>query len=150
MILIYKYLMEMQGTTTNILGQINKFTALAHHPFLQFNWQKMNLLSLLSATLATLQRPVLAVVELSLEDVDNVVPELIPEAVVDNSKESAAAVASKVITNMIVEEDAEVRGVEEGLVGRTTTSHNETVMHLSISSPTGRCWRRSISIVWLS
>jgi hypothetical protein len=88
--------------------------------------------------------------EPSLEDGDNAVDEPTQEVDEDNSKEWEDEVANKDTTSMITGEDEEVLVVADGSDGRTTTSRNATAMHQLISSPTGRCWRRSISTVWLS
>ena len=58
--------------------------------------------------------------------------------------------AANSITTMMRGEAVVVRVVGDDLAGRITTSRSATVMLQSISSLTGRCWRRSISTVWLS
>jgi hypothetical protein len=113
-------------------------------------WLKMNLLSLLSAILAIQQRHDLAEVEPLREDGVNVVGEQIPEADGDNSRELEDEVVNKVTTIIMIGEAVVARVVEGDLAGRIMTSHNETVMRLSTSSLTGRCWRRLISTVWLN
>jgi hypothetical protein len=90
------------------------------------------------------------VAEPSPEGGVNEVAEQTPEAAEDNSRELADAVASKVTTTTMPGEGGVVRGVDADLVGRTMTSHSATAMRPSISSLTGRCWRRLTSIVWLS
>jgi hypothetical protein len=80
----------------------------------------------------------------------NVVGEQIPEADGDNSRELEDEVVNKVTTTIMIGEAVVARVVEGDLAGRIMTSHNETVMRLSTSSLTGRCWRRLISTVWLS
>jgi len=113
-------------------------------------WLKMNLLSLLSAILAIQQKHDLAGVEPLRGDGVNVVGEQIPEADGDNSRELEDEVVNKVTTTIMIGEAVVARVVEGDLAGRIMTSHNETVMRLSTSSLTGRCWRRLISTVWLS
>jgi hypothetical protein len=113
-------------------------------------WLKMNLLSPSSAILAIQQRHDLAGAEPLLEDGVSVVGEQIPEADGDNSRELEDEVVNKVTTTITTGEAVAVRVVEGDLVGRITTSRNETVTRLSTSSLTGRCWRRLISTVWLS
>lgn len=73
-----------------------------------------------------------------------------PEVDEDSSRELEDEVASKDTTTTMPEEDVEVRAVDGGLAGRTTTSLSATVMRLSTSSRTGRCWKRLISTAWLS
>jgi hypothetical protein len=113
-------------------------------------WLKMNPLSLLSAILAIRQRHDLAGVEPSPEGVVNAVAGEIPEVDEDNFKELEDEVANKVTTTIMIGEDEVVRVVEGDLAGRITTSRNEIEMRLLTSNLTGRCWRRLISIVWLS
>jgi hypothetical protein len=115
-----------------------------------YKWLRTSLLSPLSAIPAILQRRDLAGVEPSQEGGVNVVDEQIPEADGDSSRELEDEVVNKATTTMTTEEAVAVRVVEGDLAGRITTNHNETVMRLLISSPTGRCWRRLTSIVWLS
>ena len=74
---------------------------------------------------------------------------LIRGAVGDNFKELEDEAVNS-ITTMMRGEAVVVRVVGDDLAGRITTSRNETVMRLSTSSLTGRCWRRLISTVWLS
>jgi hypothetical protein len=97
------------------------------------------------------QRLDLAVV-VDLPEVDEVSAggEGIPEVAVDSSRELVEEVANKVTTTTTTVEDEEVLVGAEDLVGKIMTSHSETAMRLSISNPTGKCWRRLISIVWLS
>jgi hypothetical protein len=113
-------------------------------------WLKMNLLSLLSAILVIRRRRGLVVVEPLLEGGVNVVDGRIPEAGEDNSRELEDEVANKVTTTIMTGEGEVVLVVGGDLAGKITTSPNEIAMRLLTSSRTGRCWRRLISIVWLS
>lgn len=123
---------------------------LAHPLFsLQSSLPRTSLLSPLLAIPATRRRRALDEAELLLEDGVNGEAAQTLEADEANSRELEGEVDNKDMA-MTTGAGAEVHGVEDDLAGRTTTNHNETVMHLLISSPTGRCWRRSISTVWLN
>jgi hypothetical protein len=86
----------------------------------------------------------------SQEVEDNGEDEEIPEVAEDNSRESVDVVANKATTTITTVEGVVALGVVEDLAGRITTSHSETVMHLSTLNLTGRCWRRLTSTAWLS
>ena len=58
------------------------------------------------------------------------------------SRESVDVVVNKVDSTTTAEAE---EGEVAGLVGRIMISLREIVTRLSISSPTGRCWTRSIS-----
>jgi hypothetical protein len=70
---------------------------------------------------------------------------------VDEEANSSAledeVVSKGTTTTMLVGVVVELEADEDS-AGRITTSLNATAMHLSTSSLTGRCWRRSISTVW--
>lgn len=116
----------------------------------QFNSLRMNLPSLLLATLVILLRPALDVEEPSLEDADSVVEEEMPGAAEANSNELEDVVDNKVTAATIPVVEEVVRAVGESSAGKIMTSHKETAMHLSTLSQTGKCWRRLILTVWLS
>jgi len=85
------------------------------------------------------------------EDGANVVDEgPIREAGADNSRELEDEVANKDTTTTIPEEAEVVRVEDDDSDGKTTISHSAIGMHRSISGLTGRCWKRSISIVLLN
>jgi hypothetical protein len=115
-----------------------------------YKWLKTNHRFPLSAIRAIPQRHDSAGEEPSLEGGVSVADEQIPEVAEDNSRELEDEVASKATTTIMIEEDEAVRVVDGDLAGRIMTSRNETAMRLLTSSLTGRCWRRLISIVWLS
>lgn len=141
---------EVGDSSITETSEINKSTVPAHLLSSLSSSQKMSPLSRLSAILATRRRRALDVVEPSLEDGANEADAQIPGADEDNSNELVDEGVNKDITTMTTEEVAVVRGAEDDLAGRTTISRNETAMRLLTSSPTGRCWRRLISIVWRS
>ena len=113
------------------------------------NLLKTNPPSPLSAIPATRRRHDSGEVRRSLEDGANVVDVPIRGAVGDNFKELEDEAVNSIIT-MMRGEAVVVRVVGDDLAGRITTSRSATVMLQSILSLTGRCWRRSISTVWLS
>lgn len=120
-------------------------------PFSQSpNSQKTSQPFLLLAIPAIHKRPALDVEGPSQEDEANEGEEPIPEEEEDNSKESEDEVASKVTTNMTTGEAGVELVVVEDSGGKITINHSGTAMRLLISSLTGRCWRKLISIVWLS
>jgi len=129
---------EVGDSNTTETTEINKFMVRELPPCSLCKWQKTNPLSRLSAILATLPRLVLDVVEPSPEDVVNVVAEVIQEVAEDNSKGLVDEVDSKVMVTIAVVAE-EVHEAAEDLDGKTTISHKEIVMPLSISSPTGKC-----------
>lgn len=53
-------------------------------------------------------------------------------------------------TTTVTEEEEEALVVDADLAGKITINHNGIAMRQLTSNPTGRCWRRLISIVWLS
>jgi hypothetical protein len=145
-----KYIYDAGEKYANFIWwQTNKFTALEHLLSSPFNSLRMSPLSPLSVIPATRPKPGSDVVELLREGGGNVVDEAMPEADEVNSKELADEEVSNTATTM-TEEGEVVRVAEEDLVGRTTTNLNEIAMRLLTSSLTGKCWRRSISTVWLS
>lgn len=114
------------------------------HPSLLFKSLKMSPLSLLSAILVIRSRLGL---DEALSEVGHKLDEVsTQEAVaVDSSRELEDGEVSRVTTAMTAGEDVAVRVVDDGLAGRTMTSHSVTVMHLLTSSLTGKCLRRLIS-----
>lgn len=132
------------------ITEINKFMAPVHLLSLPFhNLLKMSPPSPLSAIPATRRRRDSGVVQPSLEDGVNVVDVPIRGAAGGNFKELEDEAVSSIIT-MMRGEAVVVRVVEDDLAGKITTSRSATVMLPSISSLTGRCWRRLISTAWLS
>ena len=126
--------------------QINRHTVLVDHQYSQSNSLKTKLLSPLSATPATQQRPDLDEEETLLEDEVKGEDVAIPGGVVLDSKKSEVVVDNNT-TTLTTEVEEEALVVDEDLVGKTTINHSATAMLLSTSSLIGRCWRRLISTV---
>lgn len=105
----------------------------------------------MSAILATLPKLGSDEVELSLEDEDSAVDVETQEAAEASSNGLAKGeVVNKevtIITVTVVVAEEEEAPEDDGSDGRIMTSLSAIEMRLSMSSRTGRCWKRSISIV---
>ena len=130
-------------------AQISKSTAPEHPLFSLSSSLKMRALSPLSAILAIQRRLDSVVAEPSLVDEDSAVGQ-IPEVDEDSSSALEDEEVNRATTLTVTAEAVAVLEADDDSVGRTTTSRSATAMPLSISSLTGRCWRKLISTAWLS
>jgi hypothetical protein len=90
-------------------------------------------------------------VECSLADVGSAADAAMREVAEASSKESVLdEEASRGDTVMIAVEVVVLVPEDDGLDGRIMTNLKEIAMRPLISRQTGRCWKRSISTVWLN
>jgi hypothetical protein len=89
-------------------------------------------------------------VEHLVVDGDSAVERTLEVVEEDNSSVLEDEVVNRAtITMMLVEVEA-VLEVDDDSAGKTTTSRSATAMRRSISSLTGKCWRRLISTALLN
>lgn len=130
-----------------------KFTALEPLSYSLYHRPKTRPPSLSSATFVIVPKPGSVVVEDSLRGVvAREADEATPEVAEANFKELVAGAADnkEAMVVTILEEDVEVREVDDALDGRITTNPSATGTPQSTSKLIGRCLKRSTLFAWPS